>query len=908
MTCLKIRKQITYIILGAFALLLSEQLARAYSISWVYDDLVAHPQYRIVLSQKQIPNSSLENFVFDEVQSENSIVPSVSKDTSDEGAESKLTSILMRSASGQPYLCQIPFVDNVTAVEEDKLEENRNDVDLMKKGLALLEPMKQTCLIYQHGWWTYEYCHLSRLRQYHIQPGLDERKPLFILGEYASRLATLPPSNKDSDDQKNSLGTDLQTGRGKKYLVQRWGGGSICDLTGKPRQVEIQFHCNLQSGDSIAVVKEMYTCHYLLIVHTPRLCNDPAFLSKSSFKVNPIECRRVVSDEKYERNLAAKEPKSLESSPQEMDSSTKKENEADKVENDVKAEKLAAIANKLASQLKKKPTGLEDSDSTAEGEKDSTSGIKIYFMHEGGRFEEIDSSGLKNDDGNEIKDSEIFEIILETANSMSKNKDNALNEGHGSQSYQAHLNQLYEEDDSETNESDRMYNVEKYSTKTDFKNDSKIKDAKKSSDNNIIKLGFPSLSTTIGQIPIEEAIPIACEVIKEFLNSHKNDLDFQLILIDQDDQILNVFESEWEKFKDGEESRFQMKLGKFTEVIIEFEIGYIVNESTWRLKPDTTPLSKSLYEVIGSKLFEEIKRLYPKPGIMDEAYPVPIPSDNEFWKKGVKQIIYIISPNMNPSRPDPVSLEVAKNALKESYQTMLNAFWALKNGQQYIPKEQQSKDKSAFDVMMNSARNFSSTPKIKTKSSSSTHKWLNVLLPYCEQPEIFSNKIVYYYDDDIVIIWDKYPKAKIHLLVMPRQKIDSIEDLRKQDLNLIEVLKRKGQQIIDHFKENDPNLVFRMGFHAIPSLRQLHMHVISQDFISSTLSTKKHWNSFTTSFFKDIEEIEMLLKEKGQIKFDKDYYGSLLKSPLNCHLCDAKEIKSIPTLKKHLEEHLNSDR
>ncbi|RIB22315.1 hypothetical protein C2G38_1008196 [Gigaspora rosea] len=179
----------------------------------------------------------------------------------------------------------------------------------------------------------------------------------------------------------------------------------------------------------------------------------------------------------------------------------------------------------------------------------------------------------------------------------------------------------------------------KYGTETDFKNDSKIKDAKKSSDNNIIKLGFPSLSTTIGQIPIEEAVHIACEVIKEFLNSHKNDLDFQLILIDQDDQILKSFESEWEKFKDSEESRFQMKLGKFAEIIIESEIGYIVNESTWRLKP-----------VIGSKLFEEIKRLYPKPGIMGEAYPVPIPSDNEFWKKGVKQTQFLSKLQKMPLR------------------------------------------------------------------------------------------------------------------------------------------------------------------------------------------------------------------------------------------------------------------
>ncbi|CAG8781077.1 6743_t:CDS:2, partial [Racocetra persica] len=219
-------------------------------------------------------------------------------------------------------------------------------------------------------------------------------------------------------------------------------------------------------------------------------------------------------------------------------------------------------------------------------------------------------------------------------------------------------------------------------------------DDKKLSDNNMIKLGFPSLSTTIGQIPIDEAARIACEVIKEFLNSHKNDLDFQLILIDQDDRVLNAFELEWEKFRDNEESRFQMKLGDFVEIMIETEIEYdlkFLSYFTW-LKPGVTPLGKSLYDVIGSKLFEEIKRLYPDPGVVGEAYPVPIPSASEFYQ-GVKQIIYVISPNMNPSRSDPVSLDVAKNALKESYQSMLNAFWTLKNGQQYTPRGQQSQEK-----------------------------------------------------------------------------------------------------------------------------------------------------------------------------------------------------------------------
>ncbi|CAG8749794.1 10457_t:CDS:2, partial [Cetraspora pellucida] len=260
------------------AFVLLEHLANAHSISWVYEDLVAHPQYKIVISE-QIPNSSLENFVFDEVPSENSIVPSVSKDNSKDGAKSKSTSILMRSDSGQPFLCQIPLVANQTAVEENKQEENRNDVDLMKKGLDLLKPMESHCLIHYHM----------------QQPGADEPKSIFTLGQYTSLHASLPPSNKDSDDQ-NSLGTDLQAGSGKKYLVQRWGGGSICDLTGKPRQVEIQFHCNPQPGDSIAIAKETSTCNYLVIIHTSRLCNDSAFLSKTTLNVNNIECRRVVPD------------------------------------------------------------------------------------------------------------------------------------------------------------------------------------------------------------------------------------------------------------------------------------------------------------------------------------------------------------------------------------------------------------------------------------------------------------------------------------------------------------------------------------------------------------------------------------------------------------------------------------
>jgi aprataxin len=60
-------------------------------------------------------------------------------------------------------------------------------------------------------------------------------------------------------------------------------------------------------------------------------------------------------------------------------------------------------------------------------------------------------------------------------------------------------------------------------------------------------------------------------------------------------------------------------------------------------------------------------------------------------------------------------------------------------------------------------------------------------------------------------------------------------------------------------------LKFRIGFHAIPSMRQLHMHVISQDFDSDHLKNKKHWNSFTTNFFVDADFLISKLASKGSV-------------------------------------------
>ncbi|CAG8744420.1 1107_t:CDS:2, partial [Acaulospora morrowiae] len=156
----------------------------------------------------------------------------------------------------------------------------------------------------------------------------------------------------------------------------------------------------------------------------------------------------------------------------------------------------------------------------------------------------------------------------------------------------------------------------------------------------IVRLGFPSISTTHGKIPIDVAVRIACEVIKEFLNAHHDDQDFELILVEQDNNVAKAFELRWETCRDNGESRFQIKNGNLNRM--KSEVGmvcrYVVHETTWRLKPDTTTLGKQLYEAIGPKLSDEIKRQYPNTGVVGESYPVPLPLDLYYREsEGVEQ-------------------------------------------------------------------------------------------------------------------------------------------------------------------------------------------------------------------------------------------------------------------------------
>lgn len=233
--------------------------------------------------------------------------------------------------SGRPFLCAIPQV-SVNAGANDSItpltpEEERQELARASDhGLELLKEMQGQCIYYGAGWWVYSFCYNVGVRQFHpLPPGgavprfppmEDQSVASFVLGRVDHEGAQ---SQKESGSDVE-LTPQLQTQGETNYLVQRLGGGSTCDLTGRARRIDVQFHCNAASTDRISMIKETASCVYLMIVHTPRLCSDVVFQPPQVEQPHTIACREIVADDQVVQWKAMKkaeaESKFFAASPQ----------------------------------------------------------------------------------------------------------------------------------------------------------------------------------------------------------------------------------------------------------------------------------------------------------------------------------------------------------------------------------------------------------------------------------------------------------------------------------------------------------------------------------------------------------------------------------------------------------------
>ncbi|KAL4977790.1 protein OS-9 [Aspergillus desertorum] len=285
----------------------------------VHDDLLAYPQFRIkfpdgfileaqaraILGQAPPGSSAIpdQRDIDEQTPLKDETEESIRDGSSIEGAKFSYEEL---SLEGQRYLCQIPVVEdddkNRAKVEVNEEEERKELARATDRGLELLREMEGKCLYYISGWWSYSFCYMNQIKQFHALPsggGVPSYPPQedhtthsFILGRFPRE------GGQEGEGAKSKRATDLaelQTKGGSRYLVQRLESGDQCDLTGKSRKIEVQFHCNPQSTDRIAWIKELYTCSYLMLIYTPRLCNDVAFLPPQQEEVHTIECREILT-------------------------------------------------------------------------------------------------------------------------------------------------------------------------------------------------------------------------------------------------------------------------------------------------------------------------------------------------------------------------------------------------------------------------------------------------------------------------------------------------------------------------------------------------------------------------------------------------------------------------------------
>ena len=102
--------------------------------------------------------------------------------------------------------------------------------------------------------------------------------------------------------------------------------------------------------------------------------------------------------------------------------------------------------------------------------------------------------------------------------------------------------------------------------------------------------------------------------------------------------------------------------------------------------------------------------------------------------------------------------------------------------------------------------------------------------------------------------------------MLPKDNISRLNKLTKHHEELVRHMIDAAQShVIMELNKTDVEAEFRCGFHAVPSMAQVHMHVISQDFISPCMKSKKHWNSFNTSYFVEANSVLSSITKDGCI-------------------------------------------
>ncbi|KAJ3183792.1 Protein OS-9 [Geranomyces variabilis] len=252
---------------------------------FVFSDTVAAGAFHIILASEKLILSKTE--VAERTKDPSIIIlPLPASSGSSKGPQMYMCSLPPRPASARTTA--LPPVNH--AAEKSRVSQTLN----------ALSGMAGTCISYTQGWWAYKYCHDLHVQQYHhapqppppgspaaatgvlqyslgkpVTPPLPPPPPHHQNGNFHRASAPPPPLPPSPDDPFLAPALIEFDDEGRHFLRLRWAEGTMCSLTGKPRQTEIQFYCC--SSEHISSVREMAVCSYAMIIHTHRVCDLPWF-------------------------------------------------------------------------------------------------------------------------------------------------------------------------------------------------------------------------------------------------------------------------------------------------------------------------------------------------------------------------------------------------------------------------------------------------------------------------------------------------------------------------------------------------------------------------------------------------------------------------------------------------------
>lgn len=245
-----------------------------------------------------------------------------------------------------------------------------------------------------------------------------------------------------------------------------------------------------------------------------------------------------------------------------------------------------------------------------------------------------------------------------------------------------------------------------------------------------------------------------------------------------------------------------------------------------------------------------------------------------------------------------------------------------------------NKRKDAFSELMSpkpKQQKSTANPSGATKSNAFSNS-RNGLLTYILSPTDFPNQVITH-NENTVLIRDAFPKATLHLLLLPRdaskrdlhphQAFDDpvfLAMIREEVTTSLKLAASELSRLIGPFSQSNKARItamesddppeslppgrdffkdLRVGIHAHPSMNHLHIHIISRDMHSGRLKHRKHYNSFNTDFFIPLDAYPLAEDDRRR---SVSFQNANLREDFKCWRCGKMFGNKFTMLKDHLEE------